>query len=231
MKIAAVAWFAIVLLPAIVQFADCCSSKVLQKKYHEQEQLQQQQQQQQHKQHVGNLQDKNNLVDEVRKQYVLIDNIRSLKCPDQLEKYYCLNEGRCFNYKIGRSNSYACECKDEFHGERCEYKYVLKHIRINNDTFTDYQLVREGVSTAGGGGGRAAGRGIGGGVIKRADLSFAPLLVAITAIIFIIFLIKKKIIQNCKNHKTVSAGRRRTTQFHLNLLDNEATHQCRYNCS
>lgn len=189
------------LLPTIVLFADCCSSKVLQKKYQQQ--------------HVDNLQDNNNILnDEFRKHYALIDNIRNSKCPDQLQKYYCLNEGRCFNYKIGKSNSYACECKDEFHGERCEYKYVLKQIRINNDTFTDYQLIRKSVS----------------GVMKTADLSFAPLLVAVTAIIFIIFLIKKKIIQNCKNHTSVSGGPGRRRTFQLGL-DNEATHQCRYNCS
>lgn len=203
MKSLVIVLLAAVLLSAIVPIADCCSSKVLQKKYQEQQQ------------HVDNLQD-NILIDEVRKHYALIDNIRNSKCPDQLQKYYCLNEGRCFNYKIGKSNSYACECKDEFHGERCEYKYVLKQIRINNDTFTDYQLIRKSSS------GAAAG------VMKTADLSFAPLLVAVTAIIFIIFLIKKKIIQNCKNHTTVSAGRRRTFQLGL---DNEATHQCRYNCS
>lgn len=204
MKVLEIVFLATVLLPTFVQFANCCSSsKVLQKKYQQQ-------------QHVGK---DNILIDEVRKHgYSLIDNIRNSKCPDQLQKYYCLNEGRCFNYKIGKSNSYACECKDEFHGERCEYKYVLKHITINNDTFTDYQLIRKSVS------------GAGVGVMKTADLSFAPLLVAITAIIFIIFLVKKKIIQNCKNRTTVSAGRRQTFQVQIGL-DNDHTHQCRYNCS
>lgn len=62
-----------------------------------------------------------------------------------------------------------------------------------------------------------------------ADLCLAPLLVAITAILFIIFLIKKKLIQNCKGHTTISASSgRRAFQFGL---DNDATHQCRYNCS
>ncbi|KAL5285529.1 hypothetical protein ACFFRR_007311 [Megaselia abdita] len=190
------------LLPTVVHFADCCSSKVLLKKYQEQV-----------VDHDGEIQDKS-LIDEVKKHYAVIDNIRHSKCPDQLQKFYCLNEGRCFNYKIGNYDSYACECKDEFHGERCEYKYVINHINIGNDSFTDYQLMRKSIS--------------GGGGLKIADLRLAPLLVAVTAILFIIFLVKKKIIQNCKNHTTISDGSRRRFQFGLN---NNATHQCRYNCS
>lgn len=84
------------------------------------------------------------LIDEVRKHYAVIDNIRNSKCPDQLQKYYCLNEGRCFNYQIGSSNNYACECKDEFHGERCEYKYVMKHMTIGNGEFLRFFFNRFG---------------------------------------------------------------------------------------
>lgn len=46
------------------------------------------------------------------------------KCPEDFDKWYCLNGASCFSVKVSDATLYNCWCPKGYHGLRCEYKYV-----------------------------------------------------------------------------------------------------------